>query len=74
VRARNLAPPYGQDMILSDICRLSVFMDKAEQNERTDRIERDRVLAIAYIKVAIQVIMDDSTMIRAACDTLDDRM
>jgi hypothetical protein len=74
VRARNLARPYGQDMILSDICCLSVSMDKAEQNERTDRIERDRVLAIAYIKVAIQVIMDDSTMIRAACDTLDDRI
>jgi hypothetical protein len=74
VRARNLARPYGQDMILSGICCLSVSMDKAEQNERTDRIERDRVLAIAYIKVAIQVIMDDSTMIRAACDTLDDRI
>jgi hypothetical protein len=32
------------------------------------------VLAAAYISVAIQVIMDDSTMIRAAYDTLEDRI
>jgi hypothetical protein len=29
---------------------------------------------MAYINVAIQVIIDDSTMICAVYDTLDDRM
>jgi hypothetical protein len=46
----------------------------AEENKHTIIWERDCVLAAAYISVVIQVIMDDSTMIRAAYDTLEDRI
>jgi hypothetical protein len=45
-----------------------------EWNKRTGISPLDLVFAAAYISVAIQVIIDDSTMSRAAYDTLDDRI
>jgi hypothetical protein len=51
-----------------------VTIEKAEWITRTARSSLDIVLATAYISVAIQVIIDDSTIIWDAFDTLDDRM
>jgi hypothetical protein len=51
-----------------------VRIEKAGRNKYTTSVELDLmlVLVVAYINVAIQVIIDDSTMICAAFDILDD--
>jgi hypothetical protein len=56
----------------SGLARLSMERGVCEDNKRTSKRGANCELAIKYISVAIHVIMDDSTMIRAAHDTLDD--
>jgi hypothetical protein len=51
-----------------------VARETYEHTKHTHNCGANRELAIEYNSVAIHVIIDDSTMILAAYDILDDRM